>query len=56
MFAKFLVVFATLLCANAFQSGAFMKVRSLSRTLEMAKKSVGDLTEADLKGKRYIES
>jgi hypothetical protein len=28
-------------------------MRVIQRTLEMAKKSVGDLTEADLKGKRF---
>ena len=29
-------------------------MRATRFTLEMAKKSVGDLTEADLKGKRYF--
>lgn len=36
--------------ATAFRSMA--PVRAAVRSLEMAKKSVGDLTEADLRGKR----
>jgi len=44
---------ATLAVVSAFNAnmGAF---RVMSRSLEMAKKSVGDLTEADLKGKRVL--
>jgi len=54
MFFNLVIVIACLLAiANAFQSGS-MGARSFSRFLEMAKKSVGDLTEADLKGKRVF--
>ena len=43
--------------ALAFQSTSrFGNVRSFSRVLEMVKKSVGSLTEADLKGKRLANT
>jgi len=54
MFARFVVLLAVLFAvANAFQSASF-GIRSLARSLEMAKKSVGDLSDADLKGKRVF--
>lgn len=40
--------------AEAFQSTRMGSMRTMSRVLEMAKKSVGDLSEADLKGKRVF--
>lgn len=55
MFLIRLIAMIALLCAvNAFQSFRMGSMRTMSRVLEMAKKSVGDLTEADLKGKRVF--
>jgi phosphoglycerate kinase len=48
-----IAVLSALSIVSAFNA-KFGAVRSLSRTLEMKKKSVGDLTEADLKGKRVL--
>jgi len=48
-----IAVLSALSIVSAFNA-KFGGVRSLSRTLEMKKKSVGDLTEADLKGKRVL--
>lgn len=56
MFARFIVLIAVLFAvANAFHM-ASVSGRGFARSLEMAKKSVGDLSDADLKGKRYIFS
>jgi len=53
MLFRFIVLIALLFAlSSAFQPAGF-NARSFLRSLEMAKKSVGDLTEADLKGKRY---
>eukprot|EP00607_Mallomonas_marina_P008489 CAMPEP_0182416612 /NCGR_PEP_ID=MMETSP1167-20130531/972_1 /TAXON_ID=2988 /ORGANISM="Mallomonas Sp, Strain CCMP3275" /LENGTH=433 /DNA_ID=CAMNT_0024589551 /DNA_START=26 /DNA_END=1327 /DNA_ORIENTATION=+ len=46
-------VVASLAAVSAFNAN-FGAMRTLSRTLEMAKKSVGDLGEAELKGKRVL--
>jgi len=55
MFAlRFLAILAILAVAMSFQTSARFGIRSLARSLEMAKKSVGSLTEADLKGKRVF--
>jgi len=51
---KFLLLLAVLSVALAFQSNRMGAMRTFSRMLEMAKKSVGDLTEADLKGKKVF--
>jgi len=51
---KLLLVLAVLCVALAFQSNQMGAMRSFSRVLEMAKKSVGDLSDADLKGKRVF--
>eukprot|EP01041_Mallomonas_annulata_P005075 gene5075-10154_t len=53
MFRFSFLLAASLSVASAFtaNNGA---IRTLSRSLEMAKKSVGDLTETDLKGKRVL--
>lgn len=51
MFARFIVLLAVLLAVvNAFHTQQ-SAIRSFARSLEMAKKSVGDLGEAELKGK-----
>lgn len=51
---KFLVFLVFLLhVVNAFQLQS-LGARTYNRLLEMAKKSVGDLTEADLRGKRVF--
>jgi len=47
------VVVASLAVASAFNANTGA-IRTFGRSLEMAKKSVGDLTEADLKGKRVL--
>jgi hypothetical protein len=49
---RFFATLAVLVLTGAFQPT--YNARSWGRMLEMAKRSVGDLTEADLKGKRYI--
>jgi phosphoglycerate kinase len=54
MFFRFLAFFVVLAVVSAFHAGSMGSVRSFIRSLEMAKKSVGDLTEADLKGKRVF--
>uniref|UniRef100_A0A7S0SWQ4 Phosphoglycerate kinase n=1 Tax=Chromulina nebulosa TaxID=96789 RepID=A0A7S0SWQ4_9STRA len=52
IFARLLVLLAILCITLSFQLGGQMRLRS--SFLEMAKKSVGDLTEADLKGKKVF--
>ena len=47
-------VLALALLASASAFHTIAPVRVAGRALEMAKKSVGDLTEADLRGKRYV--
>jgi len=54
MFFRFLAFFVVLAVVSAFHAGSMGSMRSFVRSLEMAKKSVGDLTEADLKGKRVF--
>lgn len=54
MMLRIVVVLALLSAIYAFQGTRMGSMRSFSRVLEMAKKSVGDLTEADLKGKRVF--
>jgi hypothetical protein len=52
MFARFVVLLVVLLAvANAFHTN-MRSMRGLVRSLEMAKKSVSSLGDADLKGKR----
>merc|ERR1719454_29272 len=50
--ARLIVLLAVLAITSAFAPMGGM--RSMGRFLEMAKKSVGDLGEADLKGKRVL--
>jgi len=54
MFARVLFVALIVALTTAFNAGRMGVMRAARFTLEMAKKSVGDLTEADLKGKRVF--
>jgi len=51
---RFFVLLAVLSVAFAFQSSRMGSMRSFTRVLEMAKKSVGDLGDDDLKGKKVF--
>lgn len=53
MIARILVILAVIAVAVAFQTSLGSR-RSFFRSLEMAKKSVSSLTEADLRGKRVF--
>lgn len=50
---RFLIVIVLLIAVNAFHAPT-TSFRSFSSFLEMAKKSVGDLGDADLKGKKVL--
>lgn len=51
---KLIQLLAVISMVSSFQLTRIGSMRVFQRTLEMAKKSVGDLTEADLKGKRVF--
>ena len=51
---KFFVLLASLLVASGFQMGSIAPSRYGRLALEMRKKSVKDLSDADLKGKRVL--
>jgi len=54
MFVQFVQLLAVIGIVSGFQITRIGSMKIFSRTLEMAKKSVGSLTEADLKGKRVF--